>query len=150
MSDVPQPPTTDATTDQPSGEELPTGDPGATPSPTATEAVPATGSDRAEPTHPAPTRLSAIWTAVVVAVVLLIALIIFIAENTQQTKINFLWAHGSGPTAVVMLIAAVAGAVIVIVAGIARIIQLRRRQHRTDAPGDGAPAPAKRAPWRKH
>jgi putative membrane protein len=142
MSDVPQPRPTEATTDQPSGQELAPGEPAATAPPPAV-------AERDEPTHPAPTRLSAVWTAVVVAVVLLIALIIFIAQNTQQTKINFLWAHGSGPTAVVMLIAAVAGAVIVIVAGTARIIQLRRRQHRTDAPADGAPAPAKRAPWRK-
>lgn len=78
----------------------------------------------------APTRLSAAWTAVVIAVVILVALVVFIAQNTQQSSVNFLGAHGRAPTSVVLLIAAVAGALIVIVVGTARILQLRRGARR--------------------
>jgi uncharacterized integral membrane protein len=73
-----------------------------------------------------PTRLSAAWTAVAAAVVLLIALIVFIGQNTQQSSVNFLGAHAKAPTSVVLLIAAVTGAVIVITVGMGRILQLRR------------------------
>jgi uncharacterized integral membrane protein len=73
-----------------------------------------------------PTRLSATWTAVVVAAVILVALVIFIGQNTQQSSVNFLGAHGKAPTSVVLLIAATAGALIVVIVGIGRILQLRR------------------------
>jgi uncharacterized integral membrane protein len=76
--------------------------------------------------HITPTRISASWTAVVAAVVILILLVIFIAENTQRSTVNFVGFHGHAPTAVVLLIAAIAGAVIVIIVGVARILQLRR------------------------
>ena len=72
------------------------------------------------------TRVSASWTAVVVAAFVLVLLIIFIAQNTQRSSVNFLWLHGSAPTAVVMLIAAAAGALVVIAVAVARILQLRR------------------------
>jgi uncharacterized integral membrane protein len=76
--------------------------------------------------HVTPTRISASWTAVVAAVVVLILLVIFVAENTQRSTVNFVGFHGHAPTAVVLLIAAIAGAVIVIIVGVARILQLRK------------------------
>jgi uncharacterized integral membrane protein len=76
--------------------------------------------------HVSPTRISASWTAVVAAVVLLVVLVIFIAENTQRSTVNFVGFHGHAPTAVVLLIAAIAGAVIVVIVGAARILQLRK------------------------
>ena len=72
------------------------------------------------------TRVSASWTAVVVAAFLLVLLVIFIAQNTQRSSVNFLWLHGSAPTSVVILIAAAAGALVVVIVGVARILQLRR------------------------
>jgi uncharacterized integral membrane protein len=77
-----------------------------------------------------PTRLSASWTAVVASVLLLILLVVFIAENTQRSEVNFFGLHGHAPTAVALLIAALAGAGIVIVVAVARILQLRRKAHR--------------------
>jgi uncharacterized integral membrane protein len=56
----------------------------------------------------------------------LVLLVIFIAENTQRSSVNFLGLHGTAPTAVVLLIAAAAGALIVVIVGVARILQLRR------------------------
>src|SRR5277367_3361665 len=68
------------------------------------------------------TRVSASWTAVVVAAFVLVLLVIFIAQNTQHSSVNFLWLHGRAPTAVVLLIAAAAGALVVVIVGIARIL----------------------------
>lgn len=84
--------------------------------------------------HVAPTRINASWTALVAAVLLLILLVIFIAENPQRSSVNFLGFHGHAPTAVVLLIAVIAGAVIVIIVGGARILQLRRAAKHVEAP----------------
>ena|SRR5271165_5449873 len=80
----------------------------------------------------APTRVSASWTAVVVATLVLVLLIVFIAQNTQHSSVNFLWLHGRAPTAVVLLIAAAAGALIVVIVAVARILQLRRAATHTE------------------
>jgi uncharacterized integral membrane protein len=72
------------------------------------------------------TRISASWTGVVVAACVLVLLVVFIAQNTQHSSVNFLWLHGKAPTAVVILIAAAAGALVVIIVAVARILQLRR------------------------
>ena len=82
---------------------------------------------------PTPTRISASWTAVVTAVVLLIVLVMFIAENTQRSTVNFVGFHGHGPTAVALLIAAIAGAAIVVVVGMARMLQLRKAARGSEA-----------------
>jgi uncharacterized integral membrane protein len=78
------------------------------------------------------TRVSASWTAVVVALLVLVLLVVFIAQNTQHSSVNFLWFHGSAPTAVVLLIAAIAGALIVVIVAVARILQLRRAASHPD------------------
>jgi uncharacterized integral membrane protein len=80
------------------------------------------------------TRISASWTALVAAVLVFIVLIIFIAQNTQRSTVNFLVFHGHAPTAVILLIAAVGGAAIVVIAGVARIIQLRRMARHANDP----------------
>jgi len=97
--------------------------PDASPPQPATAPPPVAPSQPVE--HVTPTRISASWTAVVVAVVLLVLLVIFIAGNTQRATVNFLGFHGHAPTAVMLLIAVIAGAVIVIIVGAARILQLR-------------------------
>ncbi len=57
--------------------------------------------------------------------ILLIALIIFIAENSQNVTISFLGAHGTISLALAILIAAVAGVLISVLVGSTRILQLR-------------------------
>jgi uncharacterized integral membrane protein len=83
---------------------------------------------------PAPQRTNAgrLWVAIGVAVVLLILLIIFIAENSHHVTISFLGASGTISVGLAMLISAVAGAVVTLLAGTARILQLRHevRRHR--------------------
>lgn len=78
-----------------------------------------------EPPSPRPTLAGRVWVAIVVAAILLILLIIFIAENSQKVTISFLGAHGTISLALAMLIAAVAGVLITLLVGSARILQLR-------------------------
>jgi uncharacterized integral membrane protein len=75
-------------------------------------------------------RTSGAWLAVVVLAVLLLLLVIFIAQNTQDVEVSFLGWDGQAPLAISLLIAALVGIVIAIVAGALRILQLRRRVRR--------------------
>lgn len=104
------------------------------------EVVPREEAERrraAEPgrrTHKAPerrpeaskhTRIGAAWVAVAIAVVVLVALLIFILENNHPTTIQYFGATGQLPLGVLVLFSAAGGALLVIVLGFARIIQLR-------------------------
>jgi uncharacterized integral membrane protein len=71
-----------------------------------------------------------IWVALIPAVVFLVLLIVFIAENGQQVEVTFFGAKGHLSLALTLLIAAVAGAVVVLLAGTVRIVQLRLATHR--------------------
>ena len=56
----------------------------------------------------------------------LILLVMFIIQNARAVHITFFGAHGSVPLAAALLAAAVAGALVAVTAGTARITQLRR------------------------
>ena len=89
------------------------------------------------------TRLSAVWTAIVVAVVALAAILVFILQNPQSVQLSFLVFHGRLPLAIALLFAMLLGAVVVLAFGVARIIQLRgvARQARR-ARADAGPPPS--------
>jgi uncharacterized integral membrane protein len=71
-------------------------------------------------------KLSAAWTGAVVTALLLIALIIFIAQNSGQVTIHFLGFDGRISLALALLIASVGSVLLVAVPGSLRILQLRR------------------------
>jgi uncharacterized integral membrane protein len=71
------------------------------------------------------TRIGGAWVAVGVAVVLGIALVDFIVQNTRSVKVEFFSASGHMPVAVALIGAALVGAFIVLLVGIARTTQLR-------------------------
>jgi uncharacterized integral membrane protein len=75
---------------------------------------------------PPHTRTGAIWFGVWAGAAALIVLIVFVAQNTGNVRINFLWMDGLIPLALALLIAGVAGAVIAMAVASARILQLRR------------------------
>jgi uncharacterized integral membrane protein len=75
-------------------------------------------------------RTSGFWAATVGLGVVLLLLIIFITQNTRQTTVSFLAWDGRVPVAVALLIAAVAGLFLALLAGLLRILQLRRRVRR--------------------
>ncbi len=82
-----------------------------------------------------PTRTSMVWTMVGIGVVLLVAILVFILQNGQRVRMQFLMVDGTLPLGVALLFAALLGALLVLVAGAARVLQLRvvaRRHRRTD------------------
>jgi uncharacterized integral membrane protein len=74
--------------------------------------------------------VSAAWLGIWTGAVALILLIIFVAQNTANVRIDFLWMSGSVSLAVALLVAGVGGALIAMAVAAARIIQLRRLVHR--------------------
>jgi lipopolysaccharide assembly protein A len=106
---------------------------GAPPEPAATAA----------PQQPAPvpapqqhvihrTRIGGIWVGIALAAVVLLLLLVFILENEQSANIGYFGAHGRLPLGVALLLAALAGVLLVLIPGSARIMQLRKtaRRHR--------------------
>src|SRR5690349_6564246 len=82
------------------------------------------------------TRTSGIWVAVAFFAVILLLLLIFILQNGTQVSVSYLGMHGHLPLGVALLLAAVCGVLLVVLAGAARISQLRataRRHRRVDA-----------------
>jgi uncharacterized integral membrane protein len=71
------------------------------------------------------TRTGRIWAALIPALVFLVLLIIFIAENGQHVDVKFFGATGNISLALALLISAVTGAAVVLLIGGARILQLR-------------------------
>ncbi len=72
------------------------------------------------------TRVSAWWIGLIVAALLLIALLIFIGQNSRSVTVHYLGLHGHVSLAIALLLSAVAGVLLVAIPGTARIIQLRR------------------------
>jgi uncharacterized integral membrane protein len=94
------------------------------------------------PSHAAPplkikrTRTSGLWVAVGFFAIILLLLLIFILQNGAEVNVSYLGAHGHLPLGVALLLAAVCGVLLVVLAGAARISQLRavaRRHRRADA-----------------
>lgn len=83
-------------------------------------------------------RTSSVWLALVGLGVVLLLLIIFIAQNTQDVEIRFLGWEGQSPLAVALLAASVAGIFLSVIAGSLRILQLRRRVKRDKKAGNAA------------
>jgi uncharacterized integral membrane protein len=83
-----------------------------------------------------PTRISGLWFAVAFFAVVLLFLLIFILQNGREVGISYLGAHGHLPLGVALLLSAVCGVLLTMLAGAARIGQLRtvaRRHRRSDA-----------------
>jgi uncharacterized integral membrane protein len=82
------------------------------------------------------TRTSSTWVSISIAIVFLVLLIIFIAQNDRKVPLHFLGASGVVSEALALVAAAVAGAALVLAVGAARILQLRlggRRHNRAVA-----------------
>jgi uncharacterized integral membrane protein len=94
---------------------------------------------RSAPAHAAPvlpqhkvkrTRISGLWVSVGFFAVILLLLLIFILQNGTKVDISYLGAHGHLPLGVALLLSAVCGVLLVVLAGAARISQLRAVAHR--------------------
>ena len=136
MTTDPQPAPAPPPTETPSGEPVPQTPP--------QQPGPAAAPEHAAPppSHPLPqhrikrTRTGGIWVAVGFFAVILLLLLIFILQNGQKVDIAYMGMHGHLPLGVALLLAAVCGVLLVVLAGTARIGQLRataRRHRRVDA-----------------
>lgn len=75
------------------------------------------------------------WVMACIAVLILIVLIIFVAQNTESVRVTLFGFHGRFPLAVALLAAVAAGCVLTLGLGTTRILQLRRivrRRRRAD------------------
>ncbi|MFN8087705.1 MAG: lipopolysaccharide assembly protein LapA domain-containing protein [Mycobacterium sp.] len=72
------------------------------------------------------TRAAALWSALITGLLVLVVLLVFIVQNTESASMAFLGWHWTLPLGVQILLAAVSGALITVMVGAARIIQLRR------------------------
>jgi uncharacterized integral membrane protein len=82
------------------------------------------------PSAPRFTRASAVWVATGAALLLLILLIVFMLENSTKVEVEFLGWTGTITLGIALLIAAVGGGVVVAIAGVARVTQLRMSARR--------------------
>ena len=99
------------------------------------------GPPPASPARRQPTRIASIRIELLAGIVALTLLVIFIAQNAHAGHVTFLGAHASVSLAVVLLVVAIAGALVIAAAGTARITQLRRTSRRTSTAGHShAPA----------
>ena len=89
------------------------------------EAAPAAPPDDAPLPGERRTRLSGAWTAIVLGLLALIVILVFILQNQQRVEVSFLFFSGRLPLAVALLFAMILGALIVVLFGAARILQLR-------------------------
>jgi uncharacterized integral membrane protein len=97
------------------------------------------------------TRTSGVWVAVGCFAVVLLLLLIFILQNGAEVSVSYMGAHGHLPLGVALLLAAVCGVLLVVLAGAARISQLRasaRRHRRAEAKRAAAARAAGEGPAR--
>ena len=96
-----------------------------------TEAPPVGDGPSPAPDAPRVMRASAAWVATAAALLLLILLIVFMLQNSTKVELHVLGLTGTIPLGMALLIAAVGGGVVVAIAGITRVTQLRMRLRRT-------------------
>jgi uncharacterized integral membrane protein len=104
-----------ATSHGSTGQERPSG----TPSPVQPSARPAKG-----------TRISGLWVAVALFAVALVLLLVFILENSQRVEIGYFGVHGHMPLGIALLLAAVLGVVLAVIAWFGRGVQVRAAARR--------------------
>jgi uncharacterized integral membrane protein len=76
------------------------------------------------------TRLGGTWVAVGCFAVVLLFLLFFILNNSNDVNVSYLGIHSRVPLGVALVLAAVCGALLVTFAGMARILQMRTRVRR--------------------
>jgi lipopolysaccharide assembly protein A len=117
----PAPPTTTLPPPSPNGAAP------SAPAPAAPASAPAAPPPRRGPLG---SRIGTARTAMIAGALVLIIVLVFIIENAHAVTITFFGAHLQISLAVALLLAAIAGALIMAAAGTARITQLRMAMRR--------------------
>jgi lipopolysaccharide assembly protein A len=77
-----------------------------------------------------PPRISRAWVALALFAVVLLLLLVFILENSQSVDISYFGAHGHVPLGVALLLAAVLGILLAVIAWFGRGLRVRTAAHR--------------------
>lgn len=75
-------------------------------------------------------RISRTWVALALFAVVLLLLLVFILENSQSVDISYFGAHGHVPLGVALLLAAVLGILLAVIAWFGRGLRVRTAAHR--------------------
>jgi uncharacterized integral membrane protein len=87
--------------------------------------------EQAAPARVERSRSGVLWTGLILSALVLLFLLIFILQNNTPVQINFLGLSGTLPVGVALLLAAIAGLLLVAIPGGLRILQLRRAARRS-------------------
>jgi uncharacterized integral membrane protein len=79
-------------------------------------------------------RTGGLWVGLILSALVLLFLLVFIVQNDQSVQISFFAAEGVIPLGVALLLAAIAGILLVAIPGSLRILQLRRAARRGARP----------------
>jgi uncharacterized integral membrane protein len=77
-----------------------------------------------------PSRTGGLYAGIILSAIVLIFLLVFILQNQESVTITFLGMRGSFPVGVALLLAAIAGLLLVAIPGGVRMMQLRRAARR--------------------
>jgi uncharacterized integral membrane protein len=91
--------------------------------------------DATAPPEPAPSttrrsRTGGLWVGLILSAIALLLLLVFILQNGAPVQISFFAFDGVLPLGVALLLAAIAGILLVTIPGSLRILQLRRAARR--------------------
>lgn len=81
------------------------------------------------------TRTATLFAAAVAGLVLAMLMLVFVLQNDESQRFEFLWFDFELPTGVATLLAAIVGGLVVASLGLGRVVQLRlaaRRHRRVD------------------
>jgi uncharacterized integral membrane protein len=91
---------------------------------------PGTSTEPATAGDPRRSRTGGLWVGLILSALVLLLLLVFILQNSQPVQISFFALDGVLPTGVALLLAAIAGILLVAIPGSMRILQLRRAARR--------------------
>lgn len=80
-------------------------------------------------------RTGGLWVGLILSALVLLFLLVFILQNGEPVLISFFALEGVLPSGVALLLAAIAGMLLVAIPGSLRILQLRRAARRGARPG---------------
>ncbi len=124
-------PTADPVTDPGMRVPVPVGEGPTQPGPAATP-TPGTATPGTTPVRRS--RSGGLWVGLILSALVLLFLLVFILQNGAPVQISFFALEGTLPVGVALLLAAIAGILLVAIPGTVRILQLRRAARRRARP----------------
>jgi uncharacterized integral membrane protein len=82
------------------------------------------------PGHVPRTRAGSAWVGLGAAMLIVVALVVFMLQNTKRVDVSFLWMTGRTSLGLILLIAVLAAVLLTVFLGTVRILQLRRLVNR--------------------